>query len=1645
MDLIGIENEAEFFPSGTLSDVLKEELQDITSRWSGLDKAAHPIERLSRIAAQTIDTLRQTRNTADQARQTELIREIHHALVSSLGYAWKTEFVSIALNENPVIPIVGRAADAYGHDALWIIEAPNTDEHDEATDPLSICFQAEQFSPEMQEDALLDKAIEEFLADGVFELPNSPRHILVLGFAQIILIDKRKWPARSVLRFDLQEIFTQDDRDTLTVMACLISREARVPDQGTPLSDRLEEEAQRNANAVTTSLKRTVRDAIEILGQEALEVAGGKYPSNFPDTNRRGVWIDGPELSKECLRYMYRLLFLFYAEANPRLKLFDLKNPIYAAGYSLEALRELESTPLRTVSDREGNFLWRSLQKTLGLIYSGLDLVDEDKGTGLRLPAVKVSLLDPESTPLLKVLQLRNEAVQKAIRLLSLRSTGKNTGRISYAKLGIGQLGAVYETLISFTGVVAKTDLIELKPSKDRSDAIDVDGTDDTSDLDDEAEEDVAETDNAEQEDEVFRRDKVDPLAPSWFVPRSRINEFSPEDIVFNGPEARIYPKGSFIYRLAGRDREKSASYYTPEPLARLLVKHALIEQCRDLPADDLLELKILEPAMGSAAFLVETTNQLADLYLERKQKETGKTIPQDQVVIEKQKVRAFIADRNCFGVDLNPIAVELGAISLWLNSLHESDFSPWFGDQLHAGNSLVGARRASYPPSLLTARTQADLWLKAKPHEIGWRKRLPENHVWQWLLPAKDMANFDKDKLIKPFAGNAQEHIKEWRKGSFFKALEPHEVKLTQKLSRVAEALFDQVAEDLAKTREASNDEITIWPNKIMPGNKGLDFHGKEHLTARLTGADHATNTLPYKRLKTAMDAWCALWIWPLNKAEKLPSRAEFLQGLAMILEGGFTPDGSLAAPSVTEFADPAPDFLDQLEPDAPARDLFKAAEKRQDSLFRETNVEALIETFDWLDVAVEVAARERFVHFDLIFADVMKARGGFDLIVGNPPWTKPSWNSGLVLADIDPIHAGRSAADVKRILVDALCHAPEQRRGARKLSAVQAFLEDFQSARGNMEITSSQVMNPFAGGGANNLYRCFVDLAFRLTTIDGYSALIHQDTHLGDPKAGDFRKFWFQRIRKHFNFVNMIQIKNFAEVRKTVQFSINIYSGSEGEVGFDQFTYAYLPSQVEESYSHDGSGPIGGLRDKNNNWNTAGHKKRILRITKKDLQTISDLNGDLIDDVLQTRLPQPFSENMLQLLDAVSLSSTLDSELSRVEARSNVDHLNPETQRLWYSITDLSESDDVYSGTIVRGTEFRELDETVIQGPHIFVANPFYKTPRRVCATHASYDWIDLNQINSSYSPRSNFGVNGEAGKRELSKCRWNPSLRHCDVYRVAVREMVNLTSERSLISAVIPKGVNHINTIRSVALSNLRDLVNFQALTCSVVLDGMYKMSGRDHFGDSDAKRVPWVNLPDTAIFRALQLVCVTEAYADLWNTVAPSLSPLAWSSGNMVFANPKISEVNDYWSFNVALRTEFSRRQALVEIDVLVAQKFGLSLSQLIELYEIYFPVAQKKEKNTYYDSAGNIAWISAKGTNNVGLLQASGEKWSRSAWQEFIKSQAPDVRCDVLDDTRPGGAQQITRHFVGPFTQCDRINDYKRAWAHFEQLKSEEGD
>ena len=221
--------------------------------------------------------------------------------------------------------------------------------------------------------------------------------------------------------------------------------------------------------------------------------------------------------------------------------------------------------------------------------------------------------------------KIRNCVMLRIIDLMSLtKSTGKTgsrRGRISYANLGINQMGAVYEALLSYRGFIAEQDLYEVKKAGDNFNELDV----------------------------------------GYFVTAQELDQYTEEERVRYEPgdkkgQLRVHPKGEFIYRLAGREREKSASYYTPESLTQCLVKYALKELLKDKTADEILSLTVCEPAMGSAAFLNEAINQLAEAYIDRKQAERGETISHESRMDELQKVKMYIADNNVYGIDLNPV-----------------------------------------------------------------------------------------------------------------------------------------------------------------------------------------------------------------------------------------------------------------------------------------------------------------------------------------------------------------------------------------------------------------------------------------------------------------------------------------------------------------------------------------------------------------------------------------------------------------------------------------------------------------------------------------------------------------------------------------------------------------------------------------------------------------------------------------------------------------------------------------------------------------------------------------------------------------------------------------------------------------------------
>lgn len=1628
IDLTGISNENEFYSNHYLTTSEEGPIRD---RIGELDKdgdrrLADKMVRIAGIWARAAGTARTEVSTAGRVAAT---RDFAEAFLEVLGYRREQEVVEDA--EGNLLPLLVRVYDNRHEDALWVVEAIQPAGEDFKTSPLGLPFVTEQFPGEVGPDA--ERTINDVITKGIFDLDGAPRYVMVLSLSEAVLVDRFKWGQSRVLRFDLDTIFTRKEPSTLSVSAAILHRASIVPMTGRSLLEEIEEESHRHAYGVSTALKAALREAIELLGNEAARLIADKRRARREAIFEGETALDERELTVQCIRYMYRLLFLLYVEARPELGFAPIKAPAYRLGYALESLRELELVPLRG-ADANGSYIADRLDRLFKLVFDGTTtmasaVAEVASGAAadvsrkdFTIEPIRVELFAPESTSLLNGLPFRDEIMQRIIRLMSLSDgkKGRRIGRISYAQLGISQLGSVYETLLAFTGFFARTDLIEVRALK----STDVD-PDETNDVSSDEEGDIpAEDTDSETEGSS---NTVDPLAPAWFVPLSRRHEFEAKEIVFEGTSPKITAKGTFIYRLSGRNREASASFYTPEPLARMLVSHALGELLRNteggpkLSSAEILELRICEPAMGSAAFLIEVVNQLADAYLDRKQAEAGKPIAQSDYSRERQKVRAYIADRNVFGVDLNPIAVELGQISLWLNCLHTGGFAPWFGDQLVIGNSLAGARRSVWNLLSLTAKTKAGLWYakNSLPNEIGWRVPRKDNEVWHFLVPDPAMSKYP-NYVTDLMSADDRAHIRFWETGEkaqqpgnfdiagFFDRFDQTEVATVLRLSKIIDELFAKVADDLRIERARTNDQIDLWPNRSEADTvANLDFRLKCErlkLLRDMRGGDAPA----YRRLKLAMDAWSSLFFWPLDRLDRLPSRAEFLRDMTLILEGGV---GDAAMPFKKKEGRQG-DMFAQAVPNAETDE-----EPLKANLFGEVDHTELISSSRWLGTAVEVAEKQRFVHFDLFFADILRERGGFDLVIGNPPWIKQTWREQDIMGDLDPKFVVKrlSATQSKKLRGEILA-SPHNKK---------IYLEAAVATVGILRFTGNARQMTFAGSGTNNLYKCFIDLSFRLMAAQGVAALIHQDNHLLRTGSEEFRSHVYKRLRKRFHFKNQLRSKMFSEINNEKEYSANIYGSELNKVCFDNISNAFLPAQIDGSYMHDGLGQVPGLKDDQNNWDARPHAARIVKVDEGTLSIINRLSGETKESLLHSKFIGPHSKMEMRVFGLLAESSGSFG----IEAG----HMRMDP--VWHE-TGAQEVIQV----IEKDVAFHIGDSrSVLTGPMIHVANPLYKSPRRGCRNMRDYEPIDLNAVDEDYIPRTNFKASLDTIRYQsfLPKCPWDQGRTHVDEYRIAFRNMVGLNTERSLTAAMIPPGVAHVHTIESLAFSDERKLLRCYPSWISLPFDYIVKATGRTHLFERDIRTFPWVDVSDTAVSRALRLSCLTSRYEEIWNRQACDLDVVEWSSDD-----PRLNLEGDVagprkWQWSAALRMDLARRQALVEIDVLVAMALDLELADLVDMYLNHFPVLRQNEEGTWYDQRGRIAWSCSKGVINMGYLDESGRPPSRRIWEtNFAGRQDGLISCTARTDYRPNGPHSDQRSFQAPFTRCDRVSDYRRAWAHF---------
>ncbi len=487
---------------------------------------------------------------------------------------------------------------------------------------------------------------------------------------------------------------------------------------------RLLDQSLEHQDEVTEALGEQVRRAVEVLIQ-ALDRA---------DVDRQRELLRGlapRDIYEAALTVMMRIVFLLSAEERGLLLMGDER---YEANYAVSTLRlQLRNEPPEILERRWD--AWSRLLSTFRIVYGG---VEHD---ALRLPALGGSLFDPDRFPFLEgraagtswkadlatPLPIDNRTV-----LLLLDAVQLFQGRtLSYRALDVEQIGHVYEGLLERTVARAEEATLDLDATKNARhpwvtlpelDAARAAGGTALADLLKERTGSAASrvaNDLARAVDDADA-DRLLTACHGDQDLRARMKPYFHLIRTDRWGYPLVYPKGAYMVA-SGSDRRETGAHYTPKSLTEAIVKETLEPIVYIGPAEGkprgewslkptakLLDLKICDPAMGSGAFLVQACRYLSERVVESwaQAEVAGATISVDGSVLdgigaaeplshgaEERLItaRRLVAERCLYGVDLNPLAVELAKLSVWLVTLAKGRPFGFLDHSLRHGDSLLG------------------------------------------------------------------------------------------------------------------------------------------------------------------------------------------------------------------------------------------------------------------------------------------------------------------------------------------------------------------------------------------------------------------------------------------------------------------------------------------------------------------------------------------------------------------------------------------------------------------------------------------------------------------------------------------------------------------------------------------------------------------------------------------------------------------------------------------------------------------------------------------------------------------------------------------------------------------------------------------
>ncbi|GAB2442947.1 Eco57I restriction-modification methylase domain-containing protein [Streptomyces incanus] len=491
---------------------------------------------------------------------------------------------------------------------------------------------------------------------------------------------------------------------------------------------------------VTEALGVQVRQAVELLVDAIGRADVRAVDNGAPGLHASGV--SASEVYRGAVGVMMRIVFLLFAEERG---LLPADNEVYARSYSARFLRD----ELKARADEEGETslehttsAWHRLIALFHAVHGGVD----HPGSGFRLPAYDGSIFDPDKYPWLErttpLLPIDDRTVLHMLQAVQEVRVGKGKDRevrtLSFRALDVEQIGYVYEGLLSFDGRRATEHMVGLIGPEGLEHEVPLRELESLTAKAGGSLKTLAKSIHEKWKDPKppatagQLEKKLAPLgAEDVAEARRRLNavtkdaELTERLLPFVGilrDDLRglptVIPNGT-LYVAESSLRKNTGTHYTPRFLAEEVVLHALeplvyepgplqtadTGEWRLKSADQILDLKVADIAMGSAAFLVAACRYLADRLIEAWENEgrtdamvyragravdavTAADAEQDPVVVE---ARRQIIEHCLYGVDINPMAVEMAKLSLWLVSMDPERPFTFLDDRLVCGDSLLG------------------------------------------------------------------------------------------------------------------------------------------------------------------------------------------------------------------------------------------------------------------------------------------------------------------------------------------------------------------------------------------------------------------------------------------------------------------------------------------------------------------------------------------------------------------------------------------------------------------------------------------------------------------------------------------------------------------------------------------------------------------------------------------------------------------------------------------------------------------------------------------------------------------------------------------------------------------------------------------